>query len=248
MTRLSVNVNKIAVLRNARQENQPCLLSVVKDLINFGVRGITVHPRPDGRHILYQDVREIRAFLKKKKTTVEFNVEGFPSPKFLDLIEETKPHQCTLVPDAPNVITSDKGWDFKKEFSLLEKTLKFLKKLKVRSSVFLDPLSFTHKQAEALKALKPDRAELYTKSYALSFNDTKKRQKVISIYKNTAKKIYKMGIKLNAGHDLNIKNLTFFLKNIACIEEVSIGHAFICEALYKGLNTVSREYLKACQT
>ena len=244
MVRLSVNVNKIATLRNARGTDQPNLLSVVKDLISFDVQSITVHPRPDRRHILYEDVRAIQNFLQQKKN-MEFNVEGTPSSDFLELMQEIKPHQCTLVPDGPNVLTSESGWNFQSQFKILQKTLNFLKQQKIRSSVFLDPFTFDEKEQEALKLLQPDRVELYTKAYANSFH-TAQRQKITDVYHSVGDKVQKLGIALNAGHDLNKENLTFFLKNIAGIQEVSIGHALICEALYEGLEKVCKDYLRIC--
>lgn len=243
MVRLSVNVNKIATLRNARGTDQPNLLSVVKDLISFGVRGITVHPRPDKRHILYEDVRAIQNVLQKED--VEFNVEGTPNPVFLKLLQEVKPHQCTLVPDGPNVLTSESGWNFQSQFNILQETLNFLRQQNIRSSVFLDPFTFDEKEQEALSLLKPDRAELYTKAYADSFH-TAQRQKITHVYHSVGDKVQNLGIALNAGHDLNRENLTFFLKSVTGIQEVSIGHALICEALYEGLEKVCKDYLRIC--
>ena len=244
MAKLSVNVNKIALLRNSRGENKPCLLAVLKNLINLGVTGITVHPRPDGRHILYEDVREIQRFLKNLKS-IEFNVEGFPSTEFLQLMREARPAQCTLVPDGPNALTSNAGWAFHEHFSLLQQTLSFLKQNKIRSSVFLDPFTFSEQEEKALQKLTPDRVEFYTKAYADSYH-TKNRQKVINVYIAAGKKIQALGIGLNAGHDLNQDNLGFFLKNLPSVKEVSIGHALICSALYDGLEKVCKNYLKIC--
>ena len=247
MVRLSVNVNKIASLRNTRGTNTPDLLSVVKDIVSFGVRGITVHPRPDKRHILYTDVQNIQNYVQQSKISdLEFNVEGYPSPEFLKLIENCKPHQCTLVPDKPNALTSDAGWNFQKHLQFLKKPLGFLKKHQVRSSVFLDPFTFDEQEEKALSLLKPDRAELYTKSYADSYS-TAQKQKVTDVYKAMSDRIQNLGIDINAGHDLNKKNLAFFLKNIKNLKEVSIGHALICEALYEGLQKTCSDYLHICQ-
>ena len=247
MVRLSVNINKIATLRNARGEDNPNLLSVVKALLSFGVQGLTVHPRPDQRHILYKDVRDIQDFLQKQNIKdIEFNIEGTPGTEFLQLIKEVKPHQCTLVPDGPNVITSNSGWNFHSQFKLLQKTLNFLKEQKIRSSVFLDPFTFDSKEQEALKLLKPNRAELYTKAYADSYH-TVQKQETTDCYKKASEKLHSMGIAINAGHDLNRENLSFLLKSVPNIQEVSIGHALICEALYEGLEKVCKDYLRICR-
>lgn len=246
MVKLSVNVNKIASLRNTRGTNTPNLLSVVKDIVSFGVQGITVHPRPDKRHILYEDVQSIQEYVHQSNVKdLEFNVEGYPSPEFLQLIQNVKPHQCTLVPDGPDVLTSNAGWKFQDHFNLLEKTLYFLKQHNVRSSVFLDPFAFNEKEEKALNLLNPDRAELYTKAYADSYR-TAQRQKVTDCYKTVSNKVQILGIAINAGHDLNKENLAFFLKNVNGIQEVSIGHALICEALYEGLQKTCADYLHIC--
>ncbi len=245
MTKLSVNVNKIATLRNSRGKNQPDLIEAVRKLIHFGVTGITVHPRPDGRHILYKDVLQIKKCLKKHQK-VELNVEGYPSQKFMTLIEEVKPAQCTLVPDAPSDLTSNAGWKIQKNRALLTHTLKSLQKNKIRSSLFIDPFSLTKKEEKGLVQLSPDRAELYTEAYADAFF-TLKKSTITQTYISTAKKLIAYGIELNAGHDLNLNNLAFLLKKIPEIKEVSIGHALICESLYQGLKTVVQKYLKICQ-
>ena len=279
MVKLSVNVNKAAVLRNSRGGSEPCLIQIVKDLIQWGAWGITVHPRPDGRHILYQDVRDI-AQCVQKTPSVEFNVEGYPSEKFLNLIAETGPHQCTLVPDPPEVLTSDQGWSLEESFVFLEKTLSFLKKHKVRSSLFIDPLCLS---LDALQKLKPDRVEFYTGHWARAFdcssqktsaplndaayqpvsgfgrlgssqktstplNDTVRLTlneeclKILQVYKEASESIVRMGIGINAGHDLNQKNLRILLEGVPLIQEVSIGHAFICESLYEGFKVTLEKY------
>ena len=244
MVRLSVNVNKVATLRNARGKNQPNLIEVVQDLISFGVQGITLHPRPDGRHILYEDVRQI-AKLLQAHPTVELNVEGYPSPQFLKLIEDVTPHQCTLVPDPPSVLTSNAGWAIQKNFDLLKNTLASLKKNKVRTSLFLDPQNVNTKELTALTQLKPERAELYTEAYAQAYN-TDQREQVTHTYTRLALSLVKQGTQVNAGHDLNLNNLSYLLYRVPQIKEVSIGHALICEALYQGLEVVTKKYLKVC--
>lgn len=255
MVKLSVNVNKAAVLRNSRGGNEPCLIQVVEDLIQFGAWGITVHPRPDGRHILYQDVRDI-AQCVQKTPSVEFNVEGYPSEKFLNLIAETSPHQCTLVPDPPEALTSDQGWDLKGSFAFLEKTLNFLKKNKVRASLFIDPF---HLNLGVLQKLKPDRVEFYTGHWARAFDCISQKTsaplsdairpalnkeclKILQVYQKTSESIAQMGIGINAGHDLNQKNLRILLEKVPLIQEVSIGHAFICESLYDGFKAALEKY------
>ena len=256
MTRLSVNINKIATLRNARGKNQPDLMELVKKLISFGVRGITLHPRPDGRHILYEDVRQISLFLqtlKKRKSSftlpplkgVELNVEGYPSSDFLQLMEEVLPDQCTLVPDSPTVLTSNAGWNIQKNFDFLKKSLAFLKQNKIRTSLFVDPQALKVKELNSLSQLKPERAELYTEAYAEAYH-TNQRDKVTRIYAQSAKALVQRGLEVNAGHDLNLKNLSWLLKNVPQIKEVSIGHALICEALYQGLEAVTKKYLNIC--
>ena len=246
MVRLSVNVNKIATLRNARGKNQPNVIEVVEKLISFGVHGVTVHPRPDGRHILYEDVHHIARILKTKKH-VELNVEGYPSPPFLQLIERVSPDQCTLVPDPPTVLTSHAGWSIHKNFELLKSTLSFLKKQKIRSSLFIDPKTIDQKELEFLEQLKPDRAELYTEAYAQAYG-MDQQTAVTNIYTRSAIALVERGIELNAGHDLNLKNLGYLLQEVPQIQEVSIGHALICEALYQGLEVVTKKYLNICAT
>ena len=255
MVKLSVNVNKVAVLRNSRGGNEPCLIQVVEDLVQWGAWGITVHPRPDGRHILYQDVRDI-AQCVQKKTFVEFNVEGYPSENFLNLIAETSPHQCTLVPDPPEALTSNQGWDLENSFVFLEKTLNFLKKHQVRASLFIDPLCLN---LDVLQKLKPDRVEFYTGHWVRAFDYISQKTsaplndairpalneeclKILQVYKKTSEHITKMEIGINAGHDLSQKNLKILLEGVPLIQEVSIGHAFICESLYDGFKATLEKY------
>ncbi|MDE0519059.1 MAG: pyridoxine 5'-phosphate synthase [Oligoflexia bacterium] len=244
MTRLSVNVNKIATLRNSRGKNQPNLMEAVKKLIGFGVKGITIHPRPDGRHILYQDVRDIKQYLKVQKE-VELNVEGYPSTDFLQLMEEIGPDQCTLVPDAPTTLTSNAGWRVQENKDFLHSALASLKKNNVRTSLFIDPFTLTEKELHTLSYLQPDRGELYTETYASAYF-TPQKESVIRTYIEAAEKLMNQGIRVNAGHDLNLDNLAWLLKKIPQIKEVSIGHALICESLYQGMETVVHKYLAIC--
>ena len=245
MTRLSVNVNKIATLRNSRGKNQPDLIEAVKKLIHFGVKGITVHPRPDGRHILYTDVRNIKTLLTTHKD-VEMNVEGYPTTEFLQLMEEVQPDQCTLVPDPPTALTSNAGWSVQQNFDFLNSILATLKKNKIRTSLFIDPFTLTEKELLSLSQLMPERAELYTEAYATAYC-TPQKETATQVYVHAAEKLIKKKIEINAGHDLNLYNLPWLLKKIPQIKEVSIGHALICESLYQGLKTVVQQYLKICK-
>ena len=240
MSRLSINVNKIATLRNSRGGDIPNLLSVVNHLVSWGVQGITVHPRPDGRHILYSDVRELQKELKKTPH-VEFNVEGYPSVDFLKLMGEVKPHQCTLVPDLPTDLTSDKGWNLKESFSLLKDVLERLHANQIRSSLFVNPVDFDGDQVAWLQELKPCRVEFYTGVWVQEFQ-TARGTEILSIYKNFSEKINDLKIGVNAGHDLNQKNLKFLLEAVPLIQEVSIGHAFICESLDEGMKETLNRY------
>ncbi|MDD3877111.1 MAG: pyridoxine 5'-phosphate synthase [Bacteroidales bacterium] len=234
MTKLSVNVNKIATLRNARGGHLPDLVQVVKDCERFGSQGITVHPRPDERHIRYQDVFDIKDIV-----TTEFNIEGYPSEKFINLVLNIKPAQVTLVPDPPDAITSNKGWDVKTHALFLKDIITEFKNENIRTSIFLDPNPELVKYAAKTGA---DRIELYTESYARKYLLDK--EEAILPYKETAKqaKLFNMG--LNAGHDLNLDNLAFMVKNIDNLLEVSIGHALICDALYFGLENTIQMYLR----
>ena len=245
MVHLSINVNKIATLRNARGGGSPNVCQVVRDLISFGAKGITVHPRPDKRHILYQDVRDIQALLPAHPN-VEFNVEGFPDISFMKLIEEIKPFQCTLVPDSPSVKTSNAGWRLQENMNLLAEALSILKRQGVRSSLFVDPFTLNPHEWQALEKLKPDRAELYTEAYAKAWAGVG-RETVTAAYKRAAQKLKEMKIAVNAGHDLNQQNLPYLLRNLPEIQEVSIGHAFISEALYQGLKATTLAYQCICE-
>ena len=229
MVNLSVNINKIATLRNARGENIPNLVNFAIDIENFGANGITVHPRPDERHIKYKDVFEL-----KEKIKTEFNIEGNPSKNFLKLVKTNKPTQVTLVPDGLNDITSNKGWDTIKNESFLKDCIKELKESNIRTSIFVDP---NLKMIDGAKKIGSDRIELYTKSYADNFN--KNPSYAILPYLKSSKHAQNINIEINAGHDLNLKNIEFFYKSITNLKEVSIGHALICESLYFGIeNTV----------
>ncbi len=233
MVNLSVNINKIATLRNARGENFPNLVDFAVDIENFGANGITVHPRPDERHIKYKDVFEL-----KNKIKTEFNIEGNPSKNFLKLVKSNKPTQVTLVPDGLNDITSNKGWDTIKNESFLKDCIKELTESKIRTSIFVDP---SLKMIDGAKKIGSDRIELYTKSYADNFN--KNPSDAILPYLKSSKHAQNINIEINAGHDLNLKNIEFFSKSITNLKEVSIGHALICESLYFGIENTVKKYI-----
>ncbi|MES3006970.1 MAG: pyridoxine 5'-phosphate synthase [Pseudomonadota bacterium] len=237
MTILSVNVNKIALLRNSRGRNFPDVLYFVRRLIGLGVKGITVHPRQDERHVTRQDVVDITALLREYPG-VEFNIEGYPSPEFMALIAQVKPAQCTLVPDAPDQLTSDHGWDVRANAVLLREVLGELRSLGVRSSLFLDPSVAAVEQVPEVGA---DRIELYTEAYARAFG-TASEAVVFESYRAAAQRARELGIGLNAGHDLDLHNLARFLQ-IPGIQEVSIGHALVVESLEQGIDNVVRQYL-----
>ena len=233
MTKLSVNINKIATLRNARGGDQPNVLRVASDIQAFGAHGITVHPRPDERHITYQDVTDLPAVI-----TTEFNIEGNPIPKFIELVCKVKPKQVTLVPDAPDAITSNTGWDTIANRSFLQEVIQEFKQHGVRTSIFLNP---DIAQVEAAVATGTDRIELYTASYAEQFS--KHPEMAIAPFVTAAAKAKEVGLGLNAGHDLSLENIQFFAQNIPDLLEVSIGHALICESLYYGLENVINQYI-----
>ncbi len=234
MTRLSVNINKIATLRNARGGNLPDVVKAAMDIEEFGAEGITVHPRPDERHIRYSDVRELKKVVKN-----EFNIEGYPSNKFMELVLEVKPDQVTLVPDPPNAITSNAGWDTITNRVFLTDVIKRFKDAGIRTSVFINADS---KMIENAVHTGTDRVELYTESYAKNY--TIDREKAIAPFVEAAKTANSVGLGLNAGHDLNLENLRYFVQNIPGLLEVSIGHALICDALYLGLENSVRMYLR----
>jgi len=239
MTKLSVNVNKLATLRNSRGGNNPDVLQWVKDIVSFGAHGITVHPRPDSRHIRHDDVYYIA-----KTIQVEFNIEGYPDKNYLSLIKEVKPAQSTLVPDAPEVLTSNAGWLIEQNVDFLKTVVAALHQTGTRASLFVDPKTLSPKDIELLKVIGTDRVELYTEAYANHYG-TEKARKLSKFKSCPAEAINQLGIELNAGHDLNLDNLRAFLKAIPCIKEVSIGHALICDALRYGMKDTISRYL-AC--
>lgn len=234
MTKLSVNINKLATLRNSRGGNVPNLITSTKDIESFGAQGITVHPRPDERHIRYQDSRDL-----KEVVTTEFNIEGNPIPKFIDLVLEVKPTQVTLVPDAEDAITSNAGWDTIKHKEFLVDVIQTFKSNGIRTSIFVDP---DEKMVEAAAATGTDRVELYTESFAHEFAKGNK-ENAIAPFVKAAEMAHKVGLGLNAGHDLNLDNIQFFKHHIPHLLEVSIGHALICESIYLGLENVINMYL-----
>lgn len=230
MTKLSVNINKIALIRNARGHNNPNLIKTALDIERFGADGITVHPRPDERHIRYKDCYEL-----KEVVTTEFNIEGYPNERFLNMVKEVKPDQCTLVPDLPGALTSDTGWDTIKHQAFLKKTIGDLQNAGTRVSLFIDPI---FERLTAAKETGTDRIEFYTGPYAEKFYHDK--AKAIAPYKEAAKQCTDLGLGINAGHDLDLNNLGYFYEQIEGLLEVSIGHALVCDALYLGLdNTVN---------
>jgi pyridoxine 5-phosphate synthase len=234
MTRLSVNINKIATLRNARGGNNPDVVNVALDCERFGAEGITIHPRPDERHIRYQDAYDL-----KKVLTTEFNIEGNPEGSFITLVENVKPHQVTLVPDAVDAITSNAGWDTIKHQSYLKEIIQHFKSLGIRVSVFVNP---TIKFVEAAATAGADRIELYTEPYAVQYSTNK--QLAIKQYIEAATCAKSLGMGINAGHDLDLFNLNFLKSEIPFLDEVSIGHALVCDALYYGLENTIQLYLR----
>jgi len=239
MTRLSVNINKIATLRNSRGGDNPNLVQVAKDCERFGAEGITVHPRPDERHIRYQDVYDLSKIL-----TTEFNIEGNPKEtKFVELVLDNKPHQVTLVPDTLGQLTSDHGWDTITEQDYLKQIIGVFKKEGIRVSIFVDP---NEKMIEAAASTGTDRIELYTEMYAKEFAAGNK-EKAIAPYRSAADLATKLGLGINAGHDLDRFNLTYLIQSIPSIDEVSIGHALISDALYLGLENTIQLYKRALE-
>lgn len=230
--RLSVNINKFATLRNARGGNNPDLLQVAQDCESFGAEGITVHPRPDERHIRYSDVRQLKPLVK-----TEFNIEGYPDQNFLDLIREVQPEQLTLVPDPPDALTSSSGWDTIRHFDFLKEVLDESRKMGIRVSVFMDPVKERIYKAADLGA---DRIELYTEPYAAGYQ--KDRDSAAAAFIHAAGWAKEAGLGLNAGHDLSLENLAFFSKMVPGLLEVSIGHALVCDALFYGLENTIQMY------
>ena len=233
MTKLSVNINKIATLRNARGGNNPNVLKVAYDAETFGAQGITVHPRPDERHIRYQDVRDLRPQIQ-----TEFNIEGNPIPSFVELVLEVRPNQVTLVPDGHDQITSNHGWDTLVNKDFLTDTCRTFKEAGIRTSIFVDA---EPRMVEGAKACGADRVELYTEPYAAGY--AANREAAIAPFVAAAEEARRAGLGLNAGHDLSLENLAYFHQQIPWTDEVSIGHALICDALYLGLQETIRQYL-----
>ena len=233
MTKLSVNINKIATLRNSRGGDVPNVVQVAQDIERFGGQGITVHPRPDERHIRYQDVKDLKPVI-----TTEFNIEGNPIPQFIDLVLAAKPAQVTLVPDAEDAITSNAGWDTIKHRDFLSEVIEEFKRNKIRTSIFVDADAG---MVEAAANTGTDRIELYTEDYATQF--LKRNKKAILPYAECARVANSLGLGINAGHDLSLQNIEYFKQNIPGLLEVSIGHALIAESLYQGLESVIRQYL-----
>jgi pyridoxine 5-phosphate synthase len=234
MTKLSVNINKIATLRNARGGNVPDLLKVATDIQKFGAQGITIHPRPDERHIRYQDARDL-----KNIVYTEYNIEGNPEPQFVNLVLDVKPTQVTLVPDSVDAITSNAGWNTIKHHDFLTEMVQEFKRNGIRTSIFVDP---TLEMIEGAAKIGTDRIELYTESFAHQFGLGNKSG--IDPYVSAAKLANELNLGINAGHDLSLENIQYFNQNIPNLLEVSIGHALICEALYLGLDNVVNMYLQ----
>jgi len=234
MTKLSVNINKIATLRNARGGDTPDLLQAAIDIQEFGAQGITIHPRPDERHIRYQDAFDLKPVVK-----TEYNIEGNPIQKFMDLVIEIKPTQVTLVPDAVDAITSNAGWDTKKNHSYLQEIVKEFHRHKIRTSIFMDP---DVELIEYAAKTGTDRIELYTEDYAIQYGLGNKNG--VAPYVKAAELAHALGMGINAGHDLSLDNLNYFATKVPNLLEVSIGHALICESLYLGLQNVVSMYLQ----
>lgn len=233
MTKLSVNINKVATLRNARGGNNPDVEKVALDCEKFGAQGITVHPRPDERHIRYKDVLELKPIL-----TTEFNIEGYPAGKFTELVLSVRPTQVTLVPDAPDQLTSNHGWNTKKNLSFLTDIVARFSQAGIRTSLFVDPIPEMLEYAAKAGA---DRVELYTGPYAEQYASG--REQAIAPFVEAAKAARSLGLGLNGGHDLSLENLAYFHQQIPWVDEVSIGHALICDALYLGLHETIQRYL-----
>jgi pyridoxine 5-phosphate synthase len=238
MTKLSVNINKIATLRNARGGNLPNVVKAALDCERFGAQGITVHPRPDERHIRYKDVLDLKPLV-----TTEFNIEGYPSREFIDLVLKVKPAQVTLVPDPPGVLTSNAGWDSIRHESFLKDVIAEFHQAEIRTSIFIEPDPFMIRHTVRTGT---DRIELYTETYAKFFPS--RREEAIKPFIDAAHAAIGSGLGINAGHDLNLENLKYFAQNIPGLLEVSIGHALICDALYYGLENTIQLYLRQLVT
>ena len=234
MTKLSVNINKIALIRNSRGGNLPDINKAALDIVRFGADGITVHPRPDERHIRYNDARILKPLLP-----VEFNIEGYPNDKFMQMVTEVKPAQVTLVPDPPDALTSNAGWDTRKHKDFLKEIISVLHKSDIRASIFIDT---DLKMIDGAAETNTDRIELYTEAYAKNYKASP--EKAIEPYVKAAARAHKLGMGINAGHDLNLDNLAYFYKNIPHLDEVSIGHALVTDALYFGLENTVQLYLR----
>ncbi len=238
MTKLSVNINKIATLRNARGGNVPNVVNVALDCEKWGAEGITVHPRPDERHITYADVQTLKSSL-----TTEFNIEGYPSPKFIDLVKSVQPHQVTLVPDPPEALTSNAGWDTLKQNDFLSEVVREFKEVGIRVSIFVDTELVNIENAVKTGT---DRIELYTEPYATNYK--RDRNQAIEPFVIAANRAKELGLGINAGHDLSLENLQFLSQNIPYLNEVSIGHALISDALYLGLEETIKQYQQQLKT
>lgn len=237
MTVLSVNINKVALIRNARGSNYPNLIQFALDCESYGAQGITVHPRPDARHVKFED-----CYALKDVISTELNIEGYPTLEFIEMVKSVKPSQVTLVPDAPDALTSDHGWNTIKEEKFLHEVIAELKSSGVRVSIFIDPVK---EMIEGAKNVGTDRIEFYTGPYAHTYKDD--AEKAIKEYQETAILANNLGLGINAGHDLNLENLTFFNQRVAQLKEVSIGHALICDALYLGLENTIRMYRRCLE-
>jgi len=234
VTKLSVNINKIALIRNSRGGDLPDVSKAALDIVRFGAEGITVHPRPDERHIRYNDARILKPLLP-----VEFNIEGYPNDKFMQLVTEVKPAQVTLVPDPPDALTSNAGWDTIKHRAFLKEVISILHKSGIRASIFIDT---DLKLMDGAAETGTERIELYTEDYAKNYSSSP--QKAIEPYRKAANRAHELGLGINAGHDLNLDNLAYFHKNIPHLDEVSIGHALVSDALYLGLENTVQLYLR----
>jgi pyridoxine 5-phosphate synthase len=234
-TNLSVNINKVAVIRNARGENLPNLVQVAIDCEKFGAEGVTVHPRPDQRHIRYDDIPKLKDVVQ-----TEFNIEGNPIPKFMELVLQNRPHQCTLVPDKPNALTSSAGWDTVENEAFLTDITKQLQAAGIRVSIFVNA---DKKMVEGAKKVGADRIEFYTGDFARAFH-TEKRAEVMAKHTACSQLAHEIGLEINAGHDLDLKNLKYYKNNMPYSHEVSIGHALISDALYFGLQNTIQMYLR----
>ena len=233
MTKLSVNINKIATLRNSRGGNYPDLIKMAKDIQSFGANGITIHPRPDERHVRYQDAINLKEFV-----FTELNIEGNPVDKFVDLVLKVKPYQVTLVPDAEDDLTSSAGWDTKKNYKYLKGIIEVFRKNNIKTSVFVDP---NLEAVEYAKKTNCDAIELYTELYAKNFKQ--KKTETIKLYNECSKLANQLGLMVNAGHDLNLENIKYFSQNMPFLNEVSIGHALISESIYLGIENVINLYI-----